>query len=115
MSERFVSKFKETASDMNAEYSQLLRAFKVNDTRVEYLETFEQALALNLSFPLWEDARYFRITSRYPLPDKGYTSRMKFKLYLMLYYYVMQDAGLLNMQRGIADEGGAGSSHVEFP
>ena len=34
---RYVPKFKETITDMNNEYRNLLRAFKVKDTRVEYL------------------------------------------------------------------------------
>ena len=92
----YVSKFKETINDMNNEYRNLLWAYKVKDTRVEYLNTFEQALALNCSFPLWENERYIRITSRYPLPEEGYISVQKFKLYMMLYYYIMNDAGLLD-------------------
>ncbi len=103
---RFVPKFKETISDMNREYRNLLKAFKVKDTRVEYLNTFEQALALNLDFPLWENERYFRITSKYPLPEEGYTSLQKFKLYLMLYFYVMRDAGLLNREAEMAEQDG---------
>ena len=44
--EKFVSKYKETITDMNNEYHQLLWAYKVRDCRAEYLNTFEQALAL---------------------------------------------------------------------
>lgn len=95
---KYVPKYKETVNDMNKEYTNLLQAYKVKDTRVEYLETFEQALALNLNFPLWENERYFVITAKYPLPSEGYTSRKKFKLYMMLYYYVMRDAGLLDRE-----------------
>ena len=102
--QRFVPKFKETITDMNNEYRNLLRAFKVKDTRVEYLNTFEQALALNCNFPLWENERYFRITNKYPLPEEGYTSLKKFKLYLMLYFYVMKDAGLLNREAEMAEQ-----------
>ena len=92
MVQKFVPKFKETITDMNNEYRNLLRAYKVKDTRVEYLSTFEQALALNCNFPLWENPRYFRITCKYPLPEEGYTSIQKFKLYMM------RDAGLLNRE-----------------
>lgn len=102
--EKFVSKFKETITDMNNEYRQLLWAYKVKDTRVEYLHTFEQALALNLNFPLWENPRYFRITSKYPLRQEGYTTLKKFKLYMMLYYYIMSDAGLLNREAEIESQ-----------
>ena len=104
MMQRFVPKFKETITDMNNEYRNLLRAFKVKDTRVEYLNTFEQALALNCNFPQWENERYFRITNKYPLPEEGYTSLKKFKLYLMLYFYVMRDAGLLNREAEMAEQ-----------
>ena len=38
--QRFVLKFKEMITDMNNEYRNLPRAFKVKDTRVEYLNTF---------------------------------------------------------------------------
>ncbi len=96
--EKFVSKFKETITDMNNEYRNLLWAYKVKDCRVEYLWTFEQALSLNLNFPLWENPRYIRVTYDYPLPEEGYTSLQKFKLYMMLYYYIMSDAGLLNRE-----------------
>lgn len=106
MSQRFVPKFKETITDMNNEYRNLLRAFKVKDTRVEYLNTFEQALALNCNFPLWENERYFRITCKYPLPEEGYTSIQKFRLYLMLYFYVMRDAGLLNRDAELSQQDG---------
>ncbi len=102
--EKFVSKFKETITDMNNEYRQLLWAYKVKDTRVEYLHTFEQALALNCNFPLWENPRYFRITSKYPIDTVGYTSIKRFKLYMMLYYYIMADAGLLNREAEIASQ-----------
>lgn len=95
---KFVSKYKETVSDMNSEYSNLLHAYKVKDTRVEYLATFEQALALNCNFPIWQNRRYFTITAKYPLPEEGYTSLRLFRLYLMLYYYVMRDAGLLDRE-----------------
>ena len=104
MTTQFVPKFKETITDMNNEYRNLLRAYKVNDTRVEYLNTFEQALALNCNFPLWENPRYFRITLKYPLPERGYTSLQKFKLYLMLYFYIMKDAGLLNREAEIQQQ-----------
>jgi len=106
MNAKFVPKFKETITDMNNEYRNLLRAFKVKDTRVEYLNTFEQALALNCNFPLWENERYFRITLKYPLPEEGYTSIQKFKLYLMLYFYVMRDAGLLNRDAELSQQDG---------
>ena len=102
--QRYVPKFKETITDMNNEYRNLLHAFKVKDTRVEYLNTFEQALALNCNFPLWENERYFRRTRKYPLPDEWYTSLMKSKLYLMLYFYIMRDAGLLNREAEMADQ-----------
>lgn len=103
--QRFIPKYKETISDMNEEYRNLLRAYKTGDTRVEYLETFEQALALNCNTSLWENRRYFVITAKYPIPAKGYTSRKKFKLYLMLYYYIMSDAGLLNREAELAYTG----------
>lgn len=102
--QRYVTKYKETINDMNTEYRNLLRAFKVKDTRVEYLYTFEQALALNCNFPLWENERYFRVTDRYPLQEQGYCSLRKFKLYMMLYYYIMRDAGLLNREAEMADQ-----------
>ena len=104
--EKFVSKYKETITDMNNEYHQLLWAYKVRDCRAEYLNTFEQALALNCPFSLWENERYFRITSKYPKPESGYVSLKKFKLYMMLYYYVMADAGLLNRVEESQDTGG---------
>lgn len=104
MTNRYVPKFKETITDMNNEYRTLLRAFKVKDCRVEYLGTFEQALALNLNSPLWEDERYFRITAKYPLPEEGYTSLRKFKLYMMLYFYIMRDAGLLNREAELQNQ-----------
>lgn len=112
MNGRFVPKFKETITDMNNEYRNLLRAFKVKDTRVEYLNTFEQALALNCNFPLWENPRYFRITSKYPLPEEGYTSLSKFKLYMMLYYYIMADAGLLNREAEMAGQDWGQMAHA---
>lgn len=91
-------KFKETISDMNTEYRNILRAYKLKDCRVEYLNTFEQALALNCSFPLWENPRYVRITYKYPLREEGYTSLRKYRLYMMLYFYIMRDAGLLDRE-----------------
>ena len=100
-----VSKFKETITDMNNEYRNLLWAYKVKDCRVEYLNTFEQALALNCDFPLWENPRYIRVTYRNPLPEKGYTSIQKFKLYMMLYYYIMSDAGLLDREAEASSQG----------
>ncbi len=105
-----VHKFKETITDMNNEYRNLLRAYKVKDTRVEYLLTFEQALALNCNFPLWENERYFRITYKYPLPAEGYTSLQKFKLYLMLYFYIMRDAELLNREAELQQDWDRGTS-----
>lgn len=112
MQTRYVPKYKETVSDMNVEWRNLLTAFKVGDTRVEYLETFEQALALNCSSPLWENPRYFRITAHYPLPARGNVGKQKFKLYLMLYNYVMSDAGLLNRESDEDFSGGEYQYHA---
>ena len=112
MQPRYIPKYKETVSDMNVEYSNLLKAYKVGDTRVEYLETFEQALALNCNSPLWENPRYFLITAKYPLPERGNVGKQKFKLYLMLYYYVMADAGLLNRESDMDFNGGEYQYHA---
>ncbi len=112
MQTRYVPKYKETVSDMNTEWHNLLKAFKVGDTRVEYLETFEQALALNCPTSLWENPRYFYITAKYPLPERGNVGKQKFKLYLMLYYYVMSDAGLLQRESDVAFDGGEYQYHA---
>lgn len=112
MQTRYIPKYKETVSDMNSEWSNLLKAFKVGDTRVEYLETFEQALALNCPSPLWENPRYFLITAKYPLPERGNVGKQKFKLYLMLYYYVMADAGLLMRESESGFDGGEYQYHA---
>ena len=96
--ERYVPKYKETINDMNKEWSNLLTAFKTKDTRTEYLGTFEQALALNLPFSLWENGRYIRVTSQWPLPESGYVSVQKFRGYMMLYYFIMRDGGLLDRE-----------------
>lgn len=98
----YTMKYKDTITDFNREYSFLLKCYKVRDTRVEYLLTFEQVLALNCPTPIWENSRYIRITSKYPLPEEGYTTPKKFRLYMMLYYYLMLDAGLLKMN--VAEE-----------
>ncbi len=112
MQQRFMPKYKETISDMNVEWRNLLNAFKVGDTRVEYLETFEMALALNCDKPLWENPRYFIITANYPLPERGNVGKQKFKLYLILYYYIMSDAGLLNREAEMGYEGGEFQYHA---
>lgn len=102
-------KYKDTISDFNSEWSKLLHAYKIKDTRVEYLYSFEQVLALNCPFSLWENPRYFRVTSKYPIPEQGYTSLKKFRLYMMLYYYLMLDAGLLKMNVVEEDDSDIGS------
>ena len=96
--EKYVSKYKETVNDMNELYRLCLRAYMLKDCRSEYLWAFEQALDLNCDAPLLENPRYFRVTRKYPLPEKGYTSIQKFRLYMMLYAYVMRDSGLLNKE-----------------
>lgn len=102
--QKYVPKFKETINDMNNEYRNLLHSYKIKDCRVEYLNTFEQALALNLNFPLWENPRYLRVTSRWPLREEGYTTVRKFRLYMMMYFYIMMDAGLLNREAEMAQQ-----------
>lgn len=98
MQTRFASKYKDTITDMNREYRNLLTAFKFCDTQVMYLYTFELALEQNCDFQLCENPRYLRVTSKYPLPEKGYVPLSKFRLYMMLYSYIMRDAGLLNRE-----------------
>lgn len=105
--EKYVAKYKETITDMNREYANLLRAFKVKDTRVEYLRTFELALDLNCDKPIWQNPRYTRVTCRWPLPKSGFTSIEKFHVYMTLYDYIMRDAGLLNRSREDDDFEGA--------
>ncbi|MBE6526316.1 MAG: hypothetical protein E7Z63_00890 [Thermoplasmata archaeon] len=96
----FASKFKETVTDMNTRYSQLLRHEEIGDLRAEYLWTFEHALGLNLDKPLVSNPRYIRVTAVYPLPEEGYISVRKFRLYMLLYEFVMRDAHLLTRDTG---------------
>lgn len=112
MMPRYMPKYKDTISDMNAEYTNLLHAYKYKDCRVEYLQSFEQALALNCNDPIWQNERYFRITAKYPLPEEGYISRQQYRLYMMLYYYLMRDAGLLNREAEMSDGEWGVQSHA---
>lgn len=112
MQPRFMPKYKDTISDMNAEYTNLLYAYKHKDCRAEYLQAFEQALALNCSFPIWQNERYFRITAKYPLPEGGSISRDQYRLYMMLYYYIMADAGLLNREAEMAGQDWGMQTHA---
>lgn len=112
MQQKFIPKYKETVSDMNAEWRNILHSYKIKDTRSEYLYTFEQALALNCNFPLWENKRYLRVTSVYPLPKEGPVSLEKFRLYMMLFYYLMSDAGLLNRDAEMMDGDYEESTHA---
>jgi hypothetical protein len=89
------TKYKDTISDMNLLYSKPLVYQQINDTRVEYLRAFESALGLNLPQPLIKNPRYLRVTSAYPLKEKGFTTVEKFRAYMLLYEEVMRDAGLL--------------------
>ncbi len=89
------TKYKDTISDMNSLYSRLLHFQLIKDTRVEYLRAFESALGLNLPEPLIKNPRYIRVTSVWPLNEKGYTTEKKFRAYMLLYEEIMRDAGLL--------------------
>ncbi len=52
---------------------------------------------MNCPQSLWENERYIRITAKYPLPknEDDYVSREIFKLYMILYEYIMRDIGLI--------------------
>ncbi|MBR6038666.1 MAG: hypothetical protein IKP53_08115 [Candidatus Methanomethylophilaceae archaeon] len=89
------TKYKDTVSDMNSMYSRLLHFQLIKDTRVEYLRTFESTLGLNLPEPLIKNPRYLRVTARWPLPERGYTTERKYRAYMLLYEEIMRDAGLL--------------------
>ena len=97
-SKSYLPKFKDTITDMNRYYSLCLRASLVGQTRVEYLKTFEKALELNLESSIVKNPRYFRISAKYPLPERGYVPAQIFDLYIMLYSFVMRDANLLNRE-----------------
>lgn len=101
--EKFVSKYKETITDMNSIYTRLLRAGMLKDCRAEYLREFEAALGLNCRTPLWQNPRYIRVSQLYPLPRTGYVSIEKFSLYMTLYEAIMRDNGLLDRESGEAD------------
>ena len=95
---RFLSKYKNTVSDLNTWHSFLLRRMTVGDCRAEYLWTFEVVLDANCPFSLKENPRYIRLTARYPLPERGYVSRKHFWAFMELYNYIMRDAGLLTRE-----------------
>ncbi len=98
--------YKDTITGLNSEWEALLRSYRLGDTRVLYLETFEAWLSMNCPKPLWTMERYSRIASKYPLrPNtKGFVGRDLFRLYLMLYELIMRDVGLIGRKEDESPE-----------
>ena len=90
--------YKDTISDLNAEYRNLLQLYLIGDCRTVYLRKFELILSQNCpGSTLWAMPTYFRIAHRYPLPEEvsNFVSRKKFYLYLQLYELIMREIGLI--------------------
>lgn len=94
--------YKDTITDLNKLHSNLLRLYLLGQTRAIYLKQFELALSMNCPKSLWEMERYVRVSKKYPLPENecDYVSRKKFKLYMILYEYIMRDIGLIGNKKG---------------
>ena len=56
---------------------------------------------------LWQNPRYARVNTIYPLPREGeYVAEDKYRAYIWLYTEIMRDEGLLTKSKEIQDEDG---------
>lgn len=93
--------FKESVTDLNNGYRELLNFFSQSDTRVVYLKTFEAILSqLIPDQMLWQMDVYKAQTAAMPLP-KNPRQRIDpemFYSYMMLYEQIMRMVGLLDKE-----------------
>lgn len=98
MSEAF-SLYKDSTTDLNQGYRELLGYLSIGDTRVAYLRTFELILSqLCPGKQLWNFANYVRLEQMQPLPSemrKRIPSEI-FLNYLIVYEQIMREADLLD-------------------
>lgn len=91
--------YKDTVTDLNQGYRDLLTCLNMGDTRAVYLHQFEHILSQTIPDQMiWQTERYRRLNAMAPIPESG---RAKvhpgvFRNYLMVYEQIMRDAGLID-------------------
>lgn len=91
--------FKETVSDLNVGWRELISFYSIGDTCAGYLRSFELCLSQNCPGQmLWQRDEYKAIASGYPLPDNPRTriATGMFLNYLMVYEQIMREVGLID-------------------
>ncbi|MDO5862533.1 MAG: hypothetical protein Q4Q58_07075 [Thermoplasmata archaeon] len=91
--------YKDTISDLNLGYRDLLMAYNEGDYAVSYLRTFEMILSLNLpDMTLWQYDEYKRLDGMLPLPvfDDEHVTGETFRAYMRVYEVLMRKVGLID-------------------
>lgn len=94
-----VALYKDTVTDLNNGYRELLGYMGVSDTRVGYLRDFEHVLSLNCPDKmLWQFEEYRELEALSPLPDdlRARVNPGVFRNYLLVYEQIMRKIGLVD-------------------
>ena len=94
-----VALYKDTVTDLNVAYRELLGYMGVSDTRVGYLRDFEHVLSLTCPDKmLWQFEEYGELEALSPLPDdlRARVNPGVFRNYLMVYEQIMRKIGLVD-------------------
>lgn len=91
--------FKDTVTDLNNGYRNLIQSFSEGDYCVSYLRTFEFVLSLNCPDQMmWNFEQYKELEAIQPLPDDmdARVTAKTFMAYLMVYEQIMRSVGLID-------------------
>jgi hypothetical protein len=96
--------FLNTGVDFSAEWADLRRAYKRNDTRAHKIRVFEMALSPCLRTPLEKQDEYQEILRKYPLPnDDESLSYDAFRAYVLAFQMLMREDNIISFSSGIAN------------
>ena len=91
--------FKDTITDLNASYREIVRYFSEGDYCVAYLRSFEFFLSPNCpDRMLWNFPQYKELEAIQPLPDdnNARVDARTYMAYLMVYEQIMREVGLVD-------------------
>lgn len=93
------SLYKDTTTDLNAGWRQLVSYYTIGDTRVGYLRAFELCLSQNCPKKMiWQIEEYVAQTKKEPLPEspRKLISASTFLNYMMVYEQIERRIGLID-------------------
>jgi len=93
------SLFKETTSDLNLAWRELISFYSIGDTRAGYLRAFELCLSQNCpGMMIWQFGEYKDLQNITPMPDNPRIRLAPgaFYNYLMVYEQIERKVGLID-------------------